>query len=847
MSDEINVVGIVAHNSKNYIHEVFSAYRNNEVVVPLKDSSLDSEGNFDGLDFVRIVEPGSEGGWLDSADVFDGGEGIAQISFTSGTTGKPKGIVLTHANLRDVVDRLKNVMGLDERISEYIGVPVYHSFGFGRVRSCLAVGGRAYIPHKGFDLLEIANLLGADKINAISMVPTLCRLVLDQDKLIGTLGEKVLWIEIGSQYMSRSEKERMKVLFPNAKIVQHYGLTEASRSSFLDISETSGEALESVGMALGSVEIGISTEGNIKIKGAHVARQKLTDRGLVSLVDEEGWLTTNDRGYLKDGYLYFQGRSDDVINCGGIKIFPEYVEREIRKRTSINKGIAVAKVKDQLRGEGILVAIESHLGEHVLDVKNQVKDVLNNINVQAGTALHFEIVDHLPSTDTGKIKRKILSENFENRQIFNDPISANENDASENLVEIIKGVFNTDDVRPSDSFISLGGDSLSYVVASVAIEKFLGFLPENWESLTFSEIEKIKFQGSDDGSQEGVKKKVVLFIALTVLFLICGELFLQLRSQIKHGRSVFNRAFSESTVVYNENVGAKTYRPLLERYDDTGNIVFSTNSLGLRSPEIDSILRNDELRIAIVGSSTVAFSSNNESMLSQLLQDRLYQVHHGTVSVINGGIEGLDLKSIGKITRGLIFPQNPSAIVIYTGMNNISKLCRDNLSTASQRSALPSLGLPDWALTREMIRKNTTFLTEQKTRNPGLLNPSSIDLSEYGLEYERLVQDIVAEGIEPVLMTNARVYSNVSDNVQSSYLKDALYYYYCFDGDDLIAVGDEFNDQIRRIAQKYDLTLIDLAKEMPGGKKFFESGSHFNENGRHYVADKIFTALKFMN
>ncbi len=843
MGDKFDVVGIVAHNSKNYIQEVFNAFRENEVVVPLKDASLENAGSDDGLHFTRIVEPRLEGGWLDRTEAFHGGDGIAQIAFTSGTTGKPKGIILTHTNLRDAVDRLKEVMGLDERICEYVGVPVYHSFGFGRVRSCLAVGGKAYIPHKGFDLLEIVDFLKTDKVNAISMVPTLCRLVLAQAELIGDLGKKVLWIEIGSQYMSRLEKEQMKLLFPNAQIVQHYGLTEASRSSFLDITHTQGDALESVGKALGGVEISISSDGNIKIRGAHVARQKLTDGVLTSLVDSEGWLTTNDRGYLKDGYLYFQGRSDDVINCGGIKIFPEYVERELRKRTSQHKGIAVAKVKDRLRGDGILVAIESSLASQVDDIKTQTKEVLIGINLQAGGALHFKLVDQLPVTDTGKIKRKALSDDFDHNHVTGDPLSTDDGGADEDIVELLKGVFNTDDVRLSDSFISLGGDSLSYVMASVAIEKYLGFLPENWEALAFSDLERIKDKGDDECGREGARKKVVFFILFIVVFLFCGELFLQLRSQFKHGRSIFSRAVNESTVLYNTELGVKTYRPMLKKYDEGGNVVFSANSLGLRSPEISPAVNQDELRIAIVGSSTVAFSSSNETMLSQLIQDRLSQLHSGTVNVINGGVEGLDLKSIGKITRGLILPQRPSAIVIYTGMNNISKLCRDNSSTQEQGCALPALGLPDWALTREIIRKNTTFLTEQKAKNPNFLNPDSIDLSEYGVEYERLVVDIMAAGVQPVLMTNARVYINVPQNVQSSYLKDALFYYYCFDGQGLISVGDEFNDEIRRIAKKYDLTLIDLAKDMPGGKRYFQTGSHFNRAGREYVADRVVSGL----
>ena len=192
-------------------------------------------------------------GWLKTKHTPIWDEDIAQVFFTSGTEGKSKAIEVSHSALADVVERLNSVMLVDCSIREYVGVPVYYAFGFGRCRAVSAVGGQCFIPQNGFDVAEISRMLRNDEINSISAVPSLIRILLKNKASIGKSGLKLKWMEIGSQYLDCYEKEELKKLFPNAKIIFNYGLTEASRTTFLDISTTSGEALESVGRVTGQV------------------------------------------------------------------------------------------------------------------------------------------------------------------------------------------------------------------------------------------------------------------------------------------------------------------------------------------------------------------------------------------------------------------------------------------------------------------------------------------------------------------------------------------------------------------------------------------------------------------
>lgn len=471
------VLGILVSNSTGFVSEMFRAYAKGVIAVPLQSREFAERLN--GLIFADIVEPTSGTGWFTEKHTFRTDDAIAQLSFTSGTEGEPKGIALSHRALADVIERLNGIMEIDSSIKEYVGVPVYYSFGFGRVRACSTIGGEAYIPPKGFDPFEISAMLQKGEINAISAVPSLWRILLANPEVIGTTGNNVRWIEIGSQYMSRQEKEAMKSLFPRARIVQHYGLTEASRSTLLDISRTEGPMLESVGKACGNTEIRLTGDARIQIRGPHTATGTISEKGIVPIVDDDGWLTTTDLGAIENGFLFFRGRADDVINCSGIKLFPEQIEAKLLKALDIETGIAVTRVPDALRGDGVLIALAKEAGQTREAVRRASSTILAKLNVHAGDALHVIEIDTIPRTETGKIQRKLLSERFtaENQIVSSDMESpALEDDRSlteeqRRIVAIWEDVLGIRPVSIHTSFFDLGGDSLSSLKMMLKLEK----------------------------------------------------------------------------------------------------------------------------------------------------------------------------------------------------------------------------------------------------------------------------------------------------------------------------------------------------------------------------------------
>ncbi|MDQ7746415.1 AMP-binding protein [Hydrogenophaga pseudoflava] len=484
---QLRATGLIRRNSLSFIEHVFSLNERRQPLVSFQDEASAREPL--GIVIEDCIVPDAGGGWFRQRHALIRDDLPAQVTFTSGTEGKPKGIVLSYSNLADAAERIIDQMRLTAEVREYVGVPVTHSFGMARIRVVSAVGGQSFIPSRGFDPFELARMLDAGEVNALSAVPTLLRILLQKPQVIGEAGKKLRWMEIGSQYMTAAEKRGIRDLFPNARIIQHYGLTEASRSTFLQISEASDELLESVGRAVGKTEVGISPEGRIRIRGPHVAQWRLEGDQLRALPDSDGWLVTGDLGHLKDGHLFFDGRADDLINSGGVKINPDILEEKIGKLLPQSGRLVVAKVPDALRGEGVLVVAES-ADMPPTQLKTASSDALKALGLDVGEALHVKVVPSIPQTATGKPLRRLLTEEFvqETKQARSTPQAAQPR--ANDVLGFFQQFFPGRRIDEGASFEALGGDSLGYIQFSMGFEDRFGPLPSGWESLTVAQLQE---------------------------------------------------------------------------------------------------------------------------------------------------------------------------------------------------------------------------------------------------------------------------------------------------------------------------------------------------------------------
>jgi acyl-CoA synthetase (AMP-forming)/AMP-acid ligase II len=540
-------VGVVAKNSTSYVKTLFEQYVLGNLVVLLRSDDDERISNF-GVE--EVITPENTWGWITEEIRLPSSDAAAQVSFTSGTEGEPKGVILSHRALDDVTQRLNEVMVVDPSIREYVGVPANYSFGLGRFRAVLSVGGQAFLPQNGFNPVEIKEMLGREEINAISAVPSLWRILLKNKSIYGNETLLLKWIEIGSQYMSRKEKEELKLLFPNAVIVQHYGLTEASRTTFLRIDKTDGEMLESVGQTYGETEIKISDNGKIVIRGPHVSKKLLISGNDKANVNEEGWFETNDLGELKGNYLFYKGRSDDQINCSGIKLSPEALERDIRERMEIKEGIAVGRIKNELTGDGILVAAQKGVDFSVSELQEQTEKVLEKYGIKNKSVVKSYILDEFPVTGTGKVQRSKLSSLVPLKQehkLSEQKVAGEYTENQKKVIEIWQSILNREIVDIDQTFYEQGGDSLLVISALVEMER--SGIPSNLakglvQGYTIREIANNIEQAVEMGNHQlkTIESKATMSInivrGLLVLIVISAHWY--------HG--IIERAFSTEAV-----------------------------------------------------------------------------------------------------------------------------------------------------------------------------------------------------------------------------------------------------------------------------------------------------------
>jgi acyl-CoA synthetase (AMP-forming)/AMP-acid ligase II len=509
---KLQATAVVRKNSIPFVEQMFALYAARRPLVLVNSTSQADQ--LPGIKIDRCVDPGDQTGWLTAQHPVVMDDLPAQVSYTSGTEGLPKGILLTYRNLGYTTERIIDVMQMTSEIREYVGVPATFSFGMARYRAVSAVGGQAYMPPRGFDPMELSRMLKAGQVNALSAVPTLLRILLADPAIIGNAGKALRWLEIGSQAMTADEKRQIRAMFPKARIVQHYGLTEASRSTFLVISDATDAQLDSVGYPVGQGEVDLSSDNRIRIRGPQVARSRIDADGLHDLTDADGWMQTNDLGHMVDGHLYFDGRADDLINCGGQKVVPDQLEDRIRARLKSPLQIAVAKVPDAQRGDGVLVALAGNPDQSA-HVKEVAAAALAEMGISAGSALHVMTLDALPVTGTGKVQRRVLAEQFALRKVTAPTTSAPKGEITD-VRSLFIHEFPGQTVASDDSFESLGGDSLHYIQFSLAYESRFGQLPDDWEKLPVAQL-----QTHADGGSTSSWRRLETATLTRAFFMIC--------------------------------------------------------------------------------------------------------------------------------------------------------------------------------------------------------------------------------------------------------------------------------------------------------------------------------------
>ena len=345
---------------------------------------------------------------------------IAMIVYTSGSTGFPKGVTMTHANIVAAATSITTY--LESRESDVVlsVLPLAFDYGLYQVLMCAKVGATLVLEKSFTYPAVVLEKLKSERVTGFPLVPTLAAMLLQMKHLTPEMFPDLRYLTNTAAALPRAHIERLRDLFPQAKLYSMYGLTECKRCTYLP-PEQLAKRPDSVGIAIPGTEAYVVDEqgervppggtGELVIRGAHVMKGYWNDEAATARVLKPGpypWEKVLHTGDLfrtdEEGYLYFVSRKDDIIKTRGEKVSPKEVENVLYELPGIREA-AVIGVPDPMLGMAIkaIVAAEDGLTE---------RDVIRHCAARLEDFMVPSIVEfrgQLPKSENGKISRKELA------------------------------------------------------------------------------------------------------------------------------------------------------------------------------------------------------------------------------------------------------------------------------------------------------------------------------------------------------------------------------------------------------------------------------------------------------
>ena len=394
------------------LKEMFKVVQNNEAVTP--NENTDNSENV-------VLNESSDSSEAVSSKEFSlpASDDLSEILFTTGTTGKSKGIEVTFGCNVAIAQNVIDSVGMEKDEIELITTPINHSMAIRRSYGAI-YNGSSIVLTDGIKFVEdFFKLLDRYKITAITFVPAILEQVLKFAKdRFATYDNQFHYIQLGSAPLSETNKEILTKMFPTTRLYNSYGATESGCTVILEFSKY-GHKKKCIGRTTVNTEIlfvddkrniveaSLEKPGILAFKGKMNMRSYYKEPEITKeVMDENGVVYTNDLGYLgEDGLVYLLGRQGDVINMGGIKIAPTEIE-EVAMKHEMIKDCACIPIKDEITGEAPKLFVTLNEG-YQLDQKELSKYLLSKLE-SLKVPKTFEVIDEIPRTFNGKIIRKQL-------------------------------------------------------------------------------------------------------------------------------------------------------------------------------------------------------------------------------------------------------------------------------------------------------------------------------------------------------------------------------------------------------------------------------------------------------
>ena len=356
-------------------------------------------------------------------------EDLTMVMFTAGTTGSPKGVMLSHDSFSSYILSNVSPADIEENEKNILTVPMYHIAGIQAVMAAI-YGGRTLIIQRQFEPVEWMSLVQSEQANRAMMVPTMLKILMDHPDFEEYDLSSLEVITYGAAPMPLEIIKKAIEKFPETHFINAFGQTETAATITMlppedHILQGSEEEIQkklkrltSIGKPLQDVEVRIVDDhgitvsqgsiGEIVAKGPRLMKGYWKQEEATAEALRGGWLYTGDLGYMdEDDYIFLSGRAKDFIKRGGEMVSPEEVEQVLHSHPSIDEA-AIIGVPDVQWGEQVRAIIVPKEGEIIdeEDIVNYCRDRLASFKKPESVI----VVRELPRNPLGKVLKTVLRE-----------------------------------------------------------------------------------------------------------------------------------------------------------------------------------------------------------------------------------------------------------------------------------------------------------------------------------------------------------------------------------------------------------------------------------------------------
>ncbi|MES2073326.1 MAG: long-chain fatty acid--CoA ligase [Pseudomonadota bacterium] len=356
----------------------------------------------------------------------DPSETIAVLQYTGGTTGLPKGAMLTHANLTTACSQIMETLNTEPRVltegqERLLAVlPLFHIYAltvdmlFG-----LRMGAEIFL-HTRFDVDAVVKDLAGKKITVFPGVPTMYTAIINHPEIRNFDLSSLKFCNSGGAPLPAEVLQQFQAL-TGCTLLEGWGMTETSPTGTftplggLRKSGSCGLPTPGITFKFASVDdarqyVGIGERGEICVSGANIMKGYWKKpEATADVMTADGFLRTGDVGYMdEDGYVYIVDRTKDMILCGGYNVYPRNIEEAIYEHPGVAE-VSVIGVPDAYRGQSPKAFIKLKAGVAAISLE-EMKEFLKSRLGKHEMLQDLEIRAELPKTPVGKLSKKELYE-----------------------------------------------------------------------------------------------------------------------------------------------------------------------------------------------------------------------------------------------------------------------------------------------------------------------------------------------------------------------------------------------------------------------------------------------------